>query len=155
MDWDLLHSHKPGEQYLLDAVKQGFWSQHVNFPTHRQGNLLDLVLSSHPELVSEVNDMGPIGSSDHTSLMINIKGFHKPTKSKEMVPDWIWGGENNFSVKDFHTIEFSSLSLGEDPANVSMPVKELVFTEEKTVKNYLISITIQSQNYLYFQSEEH
>lgn len=35
-------------------------------------------------------------------------------KSEEMVPDWIWGGE--------------------DPANVSMPVKELVFTEEKTVR---------------------
>lgn len=55
-------------------------------------------------------------------------------KSEEMVPDWIWGGENNFSVKDFLTIDFLSLSLGEDPANVSMPVKELVFTKEKTVK---------------------
>ena len=76
-------------------------------------------------------------------------------KSEEMVPDWIWGGENHFSVKDFLTIDFLSLSSGEDPANVSMPVKELVFTEEKTVKNYLLSITIQSQNYLYFQSEEH
>ena len=72
-------------------------------------------------------------------------------KSEEMVPDWIWGGENNFSHNRFFII----LILGEDPANVSMPVKELVFTEEKTVKNYQISITIQSQNYLYFQSEEH
>jgi len=35
-------------------------------------------------------------------------------KSDEMVPDWLWGGE--------------------DPANVSMPVKELVFTEEKAVR---------------------
>jgi len=35
-------------------------------------------------------------------------------KSDEMVPDWLWGGE--------------------DPANVSMPVRELVFTEEKTVR---------------------
>jgi len=35
------------------------------------------------------------------------------TKADEMVPDWLWGGE--------------------DPANVSMPVRELVFTDEKTV----------------------
>ena len=83
---DPLNSHTGRDLYknLLESNLH----QHVNHPT-RENNILDLVLSTTENLVSEVN-VGPIfSSSDHrlVTFNINIKA-EKVKDSKEKVPDY-------------------------------------------------------------------
>ena len=63
-------------------------TQHVDFPTHRSGSTLDLVLSSSPSLVSSVSDVGKLGKSDHSMLLIDIPRSLTKCDSSEQVPDW-------------------------------------------------------------------
>ena len=72
IDWNMLHSESPGEDFFLKTIQDKFFTQHVDFPTQDSGNILDLVLSSTPELVHSVHDYGTLGRSDHRLLEINI-----------------------------------------------------------------------------------
>ena len=64
IDWERLYSSNAGEKVVLDLFQNKFWSQHVEFNTHIDGNLLDLVLSSDAEMVHSVSDLGMLGSGD-------------------------------------------------------------------------------------------
>ena len=46
----------------------------VYFPTHKKGNILDLVLTNNPNIDLTVEDAGLIGKSDHN--MILTKPYH-------------------------------------------------------------------------------
>lgn len=88
IDWSRNYSSNLGEQAFLDVLAKKFFSQHVNFPTHKDGNLLDLVTGSHPDLVSEVRDEGYLGEPDHTMIWVDVVGPAWNLDSVEMVPDW-------------------------------------------------------------------
>ena len=49
---------------FLDVVMDNLWSQHVTKPT-RLDSLLDLVMTSNPNMVDEVEVMAHLGHSDH------------------------------------------------------------------------------------------
>ena len=68
---------------VLDVLGDMFWSQLVRGPTHRDGNTLDLCISS-PELVAGVEVIQPLGTSyqhpvnvrdtsDRESSVLNVK----------------------------------------------------------------------------------
>ena len=46
--------------------------QLVKFPTHLKGNILDLVLTNIPERVTEVEEVGRLGSSDHMAILTEV-----------------------------------------------------------------------------------
>ena len=48
------------------------WKQLVKFPTHLKGNILDLVLTNIPERVTEVEDVGMLGTSDHIAMLTKV-----------------------------------------------------------------------------------
>ena len=88
IDWDLRWSASAGENMLLDLVGDKFWTQLVRGPTHVDGNTLDLVMPSTPELVAGVQTLGFLGSSDHNMIEINLVGPDLEQSSKQLVPDW-------------------------------------------------------------------
>ena len=59
--------------------------------THRLGNILDLCLVSSLEMVSGVEVIAPLGSSDHYRVEVNLMGMMVEGSSKEEVPDWAKG----------------------------------------------------------------
>ena len=69
IEWDRLYSDSPGERVVLEVVQGMFWTQHVDFSTHEDGNILDLVLDSGG-LVTGVWDMGRLGQADHCMMKI-------------------------------------------------------------------------------------
>ena len=71
IDWDQLSAPAGVQQQVLDAVQDKFWTQHVDFPTHNAGNLLDVGISSTPGLVARVESLGYLATSDH--LMLKFK----------------------------------------------------------------------------------
>ena len=58
-------------QFLL-LTQDCFLTQHVLEPT-RDGNVLDLILSSHNELLDNVKVHEPLSSSDHNQIHLNRK----------------------------------------------------------------------------------
>ena len=77
----------PGEKVVLDVIQNKFWTQHVDFPTHEDGNILDIALGS-PGLVAGVSDEGRLGTSDHNMFKLDIVGPALERDSVELVPDW-------------------------------------------------------------------
>ena len=67
-DWNTLQGCTDS-QMLIDLVLDQFWTQSVTFPTHKSGNVLDLVFAE-TGIVNGVHDDGQLGSSDHSVLMI-------------------------------------------------------------------------------------
>ena len=84
----LCNSYSAGERVFLDVLDRKFWTQHVDFPTHKEGNTLDLSTSSSPDLVSGVRSDGYLGSGDHTMVWVDMVGPARDQVSVEMVPDW-------------------------------------------------------------------
>ena len=87
IDWEGLYSESAGERVVLEAIQAKFWSQFVDFATHEDGNILDIVLGRQG-LISGVSDEGRLGSGDHCMLKIKLSGPARETDSKELVPDW-------------------------------------------------------------------
>ena len=88
IDWNLMYSENEGERYFLNMLQDKFYTQHVDFPTHDKGNILDLVVSSSSNLVHSVEDFGKLGKSDHRILKINLNGVTVEGQTLEMVPNW-------------------------------------------------------------------
>ena len=64
INWNSMTSNLAAKKFL-DTVLDKFLIQHVDFCTHNNGNILDLVLSNIPNLIQSVKDTGKLGNSDH------------------------------------------------------------------------------------------
>jgi len=53
---------------FVDCLEDNFYIQHVTVPT-RDNSVLDLIISNDPELVSDVQVLNPLATSDHNMLM--------------------------------------------------------------------------------------
>lgn len=76
VNWQSLDTQGKQASEFLDAVMDGYLTQHVNFPT-RGENVLDLILSSDENMVSNMADAGKLGGSDH--IMITFDATVKKT----------------------------------------------------------------------------
>ena len=56
--------------------KDCYWTQHVDFPTLARGtdnpSCLDYILTNSEELIHNISDLSPLGSSDHTVIQADI-----------------------------------------------------------------------------------
>ena len=61
---------------LLSTLDDLYWTQHVNYPTRVRGDnipsILDLVITSDPDMISTVDCQGPLGRSDHSLLQFDV-----------------------------------------------------------------------------------
>ena len=69
---------------LMDVVSDKFWNQYVEFATHRNGNVLDLIFAE-PGLISDVQNDGQLGNSDHCMITFStnkswVKKHHSQPK---------------------------------------------------------------------------
>ena len=66
-----------------------FWHQLAFEPTHIGGNILDLVITSSPELVTGVETLGPlVDNGDHFMQATTLVGPDTGQATMEEVPDW-------------------------------------------------------------------
>ncbi len=57
----------------MEAMEDAMMEQLVNFPTHIEGNILDLMITNKPERVAEMAEAGRLGQSDHTVIVTKIQ----------------------------------------------------------------------------------
>ena len=68
IDWKNLSCEGQGKDFLNTCLDKGF-HQYVTFATHSRNNILDLVLSNNENILN-VENLGPLGNSDHVMLLI-------------------------------------------------------------------------------------
>ena len=66
IDWENLDADN-SSRYFLDLVTDSYWTQHVSSPT-RGSNILDLVFTTDPEMVEEVQVRENLANCDHNIL---------------------------------------------------------------------------------------
>ena len=87
IDW-VNNSSTARSKVFLDTVNDLFLSQMLNFPSHNSGTMPDLILTDLPHSVIDIEDLGPLGSSDHTMLKVNLKINTLRVKKNVRVRDW-------------------------------------------------------------------
>jgi hypothetical protein len=80
LKWQNLEADAESNQLLEWSLTNGY-SQHVNFPT-RADNLLDLILTSEPDMVCTCGPEGCIGESDHLMVAATLQ-LESPPSSVE------------------------------------------------------------------------
>lgn len=88
INWTNLSATNPQSKIFINKVQDNFYSQHVNFPTHNSGSILDLVLTSEENLVFDIENEGPIGASDHNAIYCKLNATPECTKKKEPKLNW-------------------------------------------------------------------
>ena len=58
---------------FYEKMEDSFLIQHVDEPTHKSGNLLDLIISKDEQLVENVEHEGRLGKSDHEMLIATLR----------------------------------------------------------------------------------
>lgn len=92
LDWERMYADSTSEGKVMESVQNHFWTQHVDFPTHRNPSTgiakttLDICLSTSPELVLGVTSEGEF--SDHVIFSVDMIAPDTKDKTKEFVPDW-------------------------------------------------------------------
>ena len=86
IDWHSCSSGPHGRDFL-EVVSDGFFTQHVLFPT-RDNNCLDLVFSTDENMVKNVASGGKVGSSDHDLISFDLCCFSNFQGSNRTVLDF-------------------------------------------------------------------
>ena len=86
IDWKTMKSDAKG-RILAQTVEEEGLEQLVNFKTHIKGNILDLVLANHDDIVS-VEEIGRLGRSDHSIIKIEIQAVPLREEISENSRGW-------------------------------------------------------------------
>ena len=86
INWDVGTSDKKGAAFLTSAETR-FLEQMVRFPTHIKGNILDIVLTDKPNNIIDIQDIGRLGKSDHSMLLIQTQIKPCISKTQQQIPD--------------------------------------------------------------------
>ena len=108
-----LNFHLEQQAYENLVSVQGLVN-HVTFPTHERGGLLDPVLSDLPEANIRCQQLGKVGSSDHHAVLTHI---HLNAAREDAVPrtTWVWDKADWPSLRQaLHTTH--RRCGGEDPS---------------------------------------
>ena len=67
IDWNMMQSGPIGKDFM-DLIHDQYLTQHVDIGT-RGKNILDLVISSEPDMVEDLEVVNPIANSDHCAVV--------------------------------------------------------------------------------------
>jgi hypothetical protein len=71
VDWQM-GTARHREREVLEATEEKMMEQPVTFSTHTKGNILDLLLTTVPERVTEVREEGRLGKSGHSMIVFEV-----------------------------------------------------------------------------------
>ena len=108
VDWSTNSGNDAKSRKFVEAINDRFLTQLVQFPTHRQGNILDLVLTDLPDQIQNIENLGNLGNSDHSIISVEIAIGHSFIETTEYLPDWkrgdVEGLNSFFSATDWSGI---------------------------------------------------
>jgi hypothetical protein len=82
---------------LMEAATEAGFQQLIDFPTHRRGNVLDLIITNIPERLVNIREEPSVGRSDHVTIMSELV-MSTASKTRIKVKNWSkadWDGLKN------------------------------------------------------------
>ena len=107
-----LNPHMEQDAFDNLLAVQGL-TNHVTFPTHERGGLLDPVMSDLPEASICCQQLGPVGSSDHFAVLSQVELL---TAREDTIPRtiWLWDRADWPSMKqDMENTDWEALLAGD------------------------------------------
>ncbi|XP_041483858.1 uncharacterized protein LOC121430607 [Lytechinus variegatus] len=95
INWETMQAGSGKSEAFLDVIMDNLWTQHVSAPT-RQESLLDLVITSNPCAIDEVEIIAHLGNSDHNMLRWDTNYF---VNQNNMVPKRDFKSANFDAIK--------------------------------------------------------
>ena len=80
IDWETMQTSSSRSEAFMEVVMDNLLIQHVTQPT-RQESLLDLVITSNPDMIDEVEIIEHLGRSDHNMLKWDMNFYVKVDES--------------------------------------------------------------------------
>lgn len=71
INWTTVNSQSQDDQEFIKVIEDLYLTQQVQEPT-RENNILDLIFTTDPDMISEIDILPPIGTSDHNTIKFNI-----------------------------------------------------------------------------------
>ena len=87
IDWANGRSGNKGREFF-EATTEQFMDQLVTEPTHKSGNLLDLVLCNREEMVKDVRNECRMGKSDHDLIAFEMTVKTEETSAQNLALDY-------------------------------------------------------------------
>ena len=122
IDWNNLHTTRDGSDFM-NLIMDNFLCQHVNFPT-RENNILDLFISSDPNMVDNLQSVGKLGSSDHVLVLAELNFKTCVAENLQEIPDW--KKANMDRIKDSLNIDWKQKLEGKDTFSSWNELKSLL-----------------------------
>ena len=118
IDWNSLTTTNNRSQEFLNAIQDVFLHQLITFNTRStseltRGNVLDLLLCNYPENIANIDDIGPVGNSDHTYIQFEILTSSSKIRSVQLVPDFQKANFNGIQ-EEMETIDWNDLLKEKD-----------------------------------------
>jgi hypothetical protein len=85
--WKEWTSDARGREFMETVAEVGM-EQLIHFPTHTKGNILDLVVTNCPERIVNVSDMGRLGKSDHSMILIEVEMTPEKKRTVQSGMNW-------------------------------------------------------------------
>lgn len=86
INWNDLTCDNFSNEFMTTCIDNNF-TQYVNFPTHKKNNILDLVLSNDDSVLN-IENLGPLSTSDHVMLMINLNYSNNCEEKRDFYLNW-------------------------------------------------------------------
>ena len=87
IDWRTFQCDAKSRPFV-DTVTENDFIQLVDFPTHIRGNILDLAVTNCPDRILNVEDVGNIGNSDHSAIMVEVLSDHREIEDNAKILNW-------------------------------------------------------------------
>ena len=87
IDWESNTADRKSAEFL-HTVEDKFLTQLNYSPSHQHGNILDLIFTDRPLEVLDIEDIGCMANSDHSSYLIETLFEPVTNKSDELILDW-------------------------------------------------------------------
>ena len=87
IDWTHNQADAKGRLFL-ETLESNFLHQMVDLPMHIRGNILDLVIVNNPADIINLEDIGNIGSSDHSTSIMDVLFENDFIDYDQQIPDW-------------------------------------------------------------------
>ena len=103
IDWESNTADRKSAEFL-HTVEDKFLT-HLNYlPSHQHGNILDLIFTDRPLEVLDIEDIGCLANSDHSSYLIKTLFEPVTNKTDELILDWKHANDealqNNFNSQN-------------------------------------------------------
>ena len=72
VNWSTEQSCDILSRKFIDTLQKNYMTQ-MNFSPTRKTNILDLVITNNTDSIYEIDIVGPIGNSDHDTVIIEVR----------------------------------------------------------------------------------